>query len=117
MFWSLVLSFRVRLDWSYAQAQETEVLVQMLSRFPSSIDPNKIPGYQEVRGVTVSRAGQRGPPPIPCMSCLSHRCSVSLLNKGRVGGSRWGWVLQIKIPCHALSLSLSTTTSCPDDVA
>ena len=39
MFWSLVLSFRVRLDWSYAQAQETEVLVQMLSRFPSSIDP------------------------------------------------------------------------------
>ena len=43
MFWSLVLSFRVRLDWSYAQAQETEVLVQMLSRFPSSIDPNKIP--------------------------------------------------------------------------
>ena len=81
MFWSLVLSFRVRLDWSYAQAQETEVLVQMLSRFPSSIDPNKIPGYQEVRGVTVSRAGQRGPPPIPCMSCLSHRCLVSLLNK------------------------------------
>ena len=20
---------------------------------------------------------------------------------GRVGGSRWGWVLQIKFPCHA----------------
>ena len=38
-------------------------------------------GYQEVRGVTVSCAGQRGPPPIPCMSCLSHRCSVSLLSK------------------------------------
>ena len=37
--------------------------------------------HQEVRGVTVSRAGQRGPSPIPCMSCLSHRCSVSLSNK------------------------------------
>ena len=52
------------------------------------------------------------PPPCECMGCLSHRCSVSLLNKwglfflpyraqlGRVGGSRWGWVLQIKFPCQ-----------------
>ena len=29
---------------------------------------------------SVSRAVERGPPPIPCMGCLRHRCSVSLLN-------------------------------------
>ena len=38
-------------------------------------------GYQEVRGVTVSLAGERGPPPIPWLDGLIHRCSVSLSNK------------------------------------
>ena len=66
---------------------------------------------------------------LPHMGCLRHMCSVSLLNNlcvwgggvscvaisyraqlGRVGGSRWVWVLQIKFPCHySLSLSLSHT--------
>ena len=31
---------------------------------------------------------------------------------GRVGGSRWGWVLQIKFPCHPpFSLSLVDDSS------
>ena len=30
----------------------------------------------------LSHARVNGSLPIPCMSCLSHRCSVSLLNKG-----------------------------------
>ena len=37
------------------------------------------------------------------VSCVSDRAQL-----GRLGGSRWGWVLQIKFPCqHSLSLSLS----------
>jgi hypothetical protein len=26
---------------------------------------------------------------------------------GRLGGSRWGWVLQIKIPCHIIIIKNS----------
>ena len=50
-------------------------------------------GYQEVRGVTVSLAGERGPPPIPWLGGLIHRCSVSLSNKSHT---------------HSLSLSLTS---------
>ena len=54
-------------------------------------------GYQEVRGVTVSLAGERGPPPIPWLGGLIHRCSVSLSNYGfalDLGGSRWGGLIK-----------------------
>ena len=29
------------------------------------------------------------------VSCVSDRAQL-----GRLGGSRWGWLLQIKFPCH-----------------
>ena len=32
---------------------------------------------------------------------------------GRVGGSRWGWVLQIQIPCHTIQCSLPHTMHLP----
>ena len=42
------------------------------------------------------------------VSCVALRAQL-----GRLGGSRWGWVLQIKFPCHtnrrSLSLSLSSS--------
>ena len=48
------------------------------------------------------------PPPLPC--CSFSPVGVSLLDAisyraqlGRVGGSRWGWVLQIKFPCQGSS--------------
>ena len=31
---------------------------------------------------------------------------------GRVGGSRWGWVLQIKFPCHTVGLSSANKMPC-----
>ena len=45
------------------------------------------------------------PPPLPCCSFLpvgvSFPFAISYRAQlGRLGGSRWGWVLQIKFPCH-----------------
>ena len=44
------------------------------------------------------------------VSCVAYRVQL-----GRVGGSRWGWVLQIKFPCHTfapcVSLFLSVAAS------
>ena len=47
---------------------------------------------------------------------LIHYCVAYRAQFGRVGDSRWGWVLQIKFPCHTTQrLSLKTTQrSLPD---
>ena len=53
-------------------------------------------------------------PPLPCCSFSPVGVSFSLVaisyraQLGRLGGSRWGWVLQMKFPCQSsLSLSLN----------
>ena len=35
------------------------------------------------------------------VSCVSDRAQL-----GRLGGSRWGWLLQVKFPCHKTHPSL-----------
>ena len=35
------------------------------------------------------------------VSCVAYRAQL-----GRVGGSRWGWVLQIKFPCHTVHVHI-----------
>ena len=52
-------------------------LIQLAECFTLIIDV----GIVWRSGVLPSHARANGSLPIPCMSCLSHRCSVSLLNK------------------------------------